>query len=150
MDGKTHRAVAIPAGICISLFQSKGEPLVDRIIEAAGAGCGAPIGAIIPDRLDPLNNGPNHRSWVPSVSLTMAGGHLIRQKLSEAQQYLRAQSTAHAQEAKSATDPLVRIWHILCAWLCLFLAGCLAGFVVGYGSHLMLDAFTPRSLPLIC
>lgn len=149
MDGRIHRAVAVPSGIGVSLLQSQGQTLTGRIVEAAGAGCAAAIGASLPDRLDPPN-GPDHRSWAHSILLAAGTAPVVANHLPATQLRLRAQAAAHAQAAQWATDPSVRIWHTLCEWFYLFLSGCVVGLAVGYGSHLALDAFTPRSLPLIC
>jgi membrane-bound metal-dependent hydrolase YbcI (DUF457 family) len=44
---------------------------------------------------------------------------------------------------------LVWLWHVFLELLLRLAAGAMAGALGGYGSHLALDAFTPRSLPLI-
>jgi len=148
MNGRIHQAVAVPAGIGISLSQTPGQPLFGRMVEAAGAGCGASFGARLPDWWDPPN-GPDHRSWAHSLSLAVAGTAVAGASLSDIQQYLRTQAASHAQTAQWATDPLIRSWHTFCEWFYLFISGCLVGLAAGYGSHLVLDAFTPRSLPFI-
>jgi hypothetical protein len=148
MNERAHQAVAIPAGIAVSLFQTQGQPSFGRILEVAGAGCAASLGARLPDWWDPPNC-PDHRSWAHSLSLAAAGTAAAGANLADLQRYLRWQAASHAQAAYWATDPLVRSWHTLCEWFYLFLSGCFVGVLVGYGSHLALDAFTPRSLPLI-
>jgi hypothetical protein len=47
-------------------------------------------------------------------------------------------------------SPLGQLFYWLLELACRFAAGVLAGFLGGYASHLVLDAFTPSSLPLVC
>ena len=148
MNGTTHQAVAIPAGVALSLVQTEGQPVFGRIVEAAGAGCAASLATRLPDWWDPPD-GSYHRSWAHSFSLAVAGTAAAGASLSDLQRDLRLRVVWHAQAAQLSADPLVRFWHTLCEWFYRFLSGCLLGLVVGYGSHLALDAFTPRSLPFI-
>ena len=148
MNGKTHQAIAIPAGVAFSLFQSQEQPVLGKMLEAAGAGLAASFGARLPDIWD-LPTNPNHRSWAHSFLGAASVGSYIYQNVQMAQNSLREQAASHARASQLAVDPLTKILHTLCEWLYRFLSGCLVGFVVGYGSHLTLDAFTPRSLPWI-
>jgi hypothetical protein len=148
MDGKVHQAVAVPAGIGVSLFHTHGQPIFGRFVEAAGAGLGASFAARLPDCWDPPY-APCHRALAHSVALAVPATILASAEVSGIQDQLRLEAASHAWAAQCAADPLVRFWHTLCEWFYQFMSGCLVGLVVGYGSHLALDAFTPRSLPLI-
>ena len=88
MNGRTHQAVAIPAGVGISVLQTQGYPVFTRIFEAAGACCAASLGARLPDLWDPPNS-PVHRSWAHSLSLAVAGTAGACASLPDLQRHLR-------------------------------------------------------------
>jgi membrane-bound metal-dependent hydrolase YbcI (DUF457 family) len=54
------------------------------------------------------------------------------------------------RRADPTLDALQQAVALALEFLWRFLAGALGGFQAGYASHLVLDAATPMSLPLVC
>ena len=65
--------------------------------------------------------------------------------MAQRQQTSRQQAESHASLASTATSDADRAWHVVLALLWRLLCGFVAGIVIGYAAHLILDATTPRS-----
>jgi hypothetical protein len=70
--------------------------------------------------------------------------------VSPIQSWLRERAESHAEARVAASSLAEQIWHLICEALLRLLTGAVAGFPAGYASHLTLDFFTARSLPLVC
>jgi len=100
----------------------------------------------MPDVLEPATL-PNHRKFAHSL---VTAGALTLAKVAEWQADCRRRSAAHGEAALSLLRrSKARTDAELAAVRWSFLAGLIAGFFAGYASHLVLDAATTRSLPLI-
>lgn len=90
-------------------------------------GClvGALVGGVLPDRLEPATH-PGHRAFFHSVAVAAALGWLG--------------CKVHQQCHEESESPA--LGHH-------FLMGLTLGAILGYESHLALDAGTPSGLPLL-
>lgn len=145
----THLTIGILVSIGFSLLlQSSEEPDEARWWRALGATGGGALGSVLPDVLEPAASlGPNHRGLMHSVTVAVLGGSLswregVRQLGDSANEAFRmAHDPARPLKARAA-----HVWDARLGW---FMQGGLLGFGLGYGSHLLLDGRTVKSLPLI-
>lgn len=142
----THALVGVVAGGAVAAARAVKEPTPELAAEAIGGMIGGWAGGMLPDLLEPATS-PNHRQLAHSA---LAAGALTMAKVAEWQAACRSASAAATQRA--ATLPVgcaERNNAEVAAVLWRLLAGILVGLVVGYGSHLALDACTPRGLPFV-
>ena len=136
------------AGAALAFALSKGQPLRRRIIETIGGAVGGFLAAHLPDLAEPADS-PNHRGFFHGLLFNVLLIVFFACMLSLGQSKLRAKADHHADLACEARTPGPKLRHWSAEFFFRFLAGAAAGAWVGYGSHVALDAFTPRSLPLI-
>jgi hypothetical protein len=100
-----------------------------------------------PDRIEPASRGPRHRSYAHGVG---AGALIASLPIGEWQVGLRAKGAEYDALAAGLPEnaAMRAVWRIL-AWCCYALAGLIAGMQAGYLSHLVADALTPASLPIL-
>jgi hypothetical protein len=145
----THLWVGVLASVSVSLLAHGPEdPDEARWWRGLGATGGGALGSVLPDVLEPSTKfGPNHRGMMHSIALAVLGGRLdwragLRQlRDSGLAAYRRSQDLTISPEARASSLTDAR-W----GWV---LQGALLGFGVGYGSHLLLDGATPKSLPIV-
>ena len=148
-DQRTHLNFGVPIGAGYGLVRSEGQPPLARALETLGGAWGAQWGARCPDWIDVPTNS-YYRSIAHGIVPAIGFGGWAMKNLQAAQDQLRGWADGHAAARLLATTPAMELWHACCEALLRFLAGALAGFIAGYASHLALDLFTPRSLPLLC
>lgn len=151
-DGRTHQGVAVLAGAVAGFYSARdldGAPAIARIV---GAILAAKIGGALPDVLEPATHSW-HRGTFHSVAALMGSGYLMMDPPVRAREWLAGLEEAAVRlrrewETLSPGHPdRSGIWmremfyHVV--------VGAAAGLVVGYVSHLLLDANTPRRLPLL-
>lgn len=145
---RTHRTFGVIAGAALAFALSKGQPLLHRIFEIIGGAIAGLISALLPDMFEPADS-PNHRSLfhglLPNTLLII----YCARRLRPSQFSLRSRADNHADLARRAQTTGLKLWHRSLEFFCRFFAGAVAGALAGYGSHLALDAITPRSLPPI-
>jgi hypothetical protein len=83
------------------------------------------------------------------MAVTGVAGRFVSQQLPEWQALLRAQADRFSAKRAQSKSSLEQFVFWLLEFSCRFLAGLVAGTLAGYSSHLVLDFFTPMSLPLI-
>lgn len=143
---RTHLATGtVVGGIAAGLLATHVAPPF-AAAEVAGGLLGGAIGGIMPDVLEPATS-PDHRKLAHSV---VAAGALGLADVTQRQAACRGRATLHTLNAASL--PLgcrERCDAELAAAWWSFLAGLVAGFCVGYASHLAMDALTAKSLPVL-
>ncbi len=144
---RTHRTVGTFAGGGYALARARHQPTEHVLLEVIGGLLAGALGARLPDVFDPPIH-PGHRGLAHGVLPVTAAGVAAVTVLNGWQDRLRAEADRRAALRASAATPLERLWHGLLAWLSRIGAGALAGIIAGYGSHVILDAVTPASLPL--
>lgn len=150
MNGKGHKIVGSVAGGGLALYLAREEPTAGAVaLETIGGIVGGILGGALPDILEPASLGPRHRGRFHSAAALGAGTTLAAQGLFKVQANLRARADARRVLAAQAPTALGAFWNELLAILFRLLAGGVAGLSAGYGSHLVVDALTPASLPVI-
>ncbi|MBT3191236.1 MAG: hypothetical protein HN341_01645 [Verrucomicrobia bacterium] len=145
---KTHVGVGAGSGGIAALAKSQGQGPEDRILEIIGGALAGAGGARLPDVFDPPT-WPGHRSLGHGVVPSGIGLTVVLAKMDEWQRALRERAEEQVELRDSADTTLANIWHGILELVFRLLAGAVVGFPTGYASHLLLDATTPKCLPLI-
>ena len=141
-----HVFVGTVAGLVATGFAAQREPTRQILIELVGGLVGGWLGGIAPDLLEPPDS-PNHRSMAHSVA---AGCAVTFVGISDWQAWCRKRARRYEEKAQAgAARDRPSLGAEMMAVLWRLLSGFLVGAAAGYASHLLLDAGTPRSLPLI-
>jgi hypothetical protein len=163
-DGKTHRRAGRVAGGVYAAHQAKNQCLVNCAVETTGGVFGGDIGARLSDVFEPGTS-----SWHRGPAHSCAAGVGILSALGEALPHvvtlLRETADKKAEQRKTlqmTPDPpqpnlfvpkpdtaLTQFFLFLAEIALRLLAGFVNGIAAGYVSHLVLDAGTPRSIPLV-
>ena len=152
MDGKTHCIAGIASGGLLTFYRARDLRPPDRALEAMGGMIGGLIGGKAPDSqyVDPASLGPNHRRFGHSWAMLGAHIYVADAVISAWEKFCRekADQAAWRLANSPAISGFERLLLVLeeVAWR--VTAGLLAGFIAGYVSHLALDAFTVKSLPV--
>jgi hypothetical protein len=160
---RTHRRVGRIAGAVYAANRAKSQTVGQCITESVGGVLGGDIGALVADWLEPATS-----SWHRGTAHSCAAGGVVLslgEVLAGVETYCRQQAERKAQELRTlqmTPDPaqpnvfvpapnssLSQIWLTICALFWRSLAGFANGLAAGYISHLVLDAGTPRSIPLL-
>lgn len=83
------------------------------------------------------------------MAITGVAGRYLTTQLPRWQLAVRAQAEHYARLQCSVDSLLDRLLYWVLEMACHFVSGTFAGFLGGYASHLVLDALTPCSLPLV-
>jgi hypothetical protein len=162
-DSKTHKYVAITAGLGAAAYIAKEEKGLDFLLQVLGGGLGARLTGNLPDVFEPAISSW-HRSTFHSVT---AGGTIVSQvsAIAAFTTFCREQAAKCKENPKrllvipvseGLSVPIELDGDIgktlslieRCLWL--LLAGLVIGAATGYISHLTLDGLTgKRSLPLL-
>lgn len=140
-----HKKWGVAAGLgAVALNVPKGDTAC-AIAEFVGAALGGRVGGVAPDVVEPALT-PNHRAFAHSL---VAAGLLaaVARENHVGWCYERAAecrgraslALTEAERGRARSEEV--LWH--------FVAGLIIGFLAGYASHLVLDADTPRGLPLL-
>ena len=143
---RTHSGVGLATGLAVGVLATQRVDQEYRPAEVVFAAIGGWIGGVTPDVLEPASD-PNHRALFHSLT---AGGGVCALAASDWVASVRAAADRCAIRAAAAPEgsELRQSEELKCViWHCL--AGLLLGFLAGYGSHLLLDAMTPRGLPVL-
>jgi len=150
MNGKTHRAVGAVSGFAVTLARSDGQEKWKRLAEGVGGALGGYLGACAPDVLEPAVHSW-HRNGCHSVS---AGAAVVvgARKAVGAWEAKCREMAARCETKRHAAgvNDLQRLLYLIAEVALRIAAGLLSGAATGYVSHLVLDAVTPRGIPLIC
>ena len=146
--GPEHRLAGTAFGAMAAGYKAQNLPLPQLLAEMVGGGFDGRWGGGFPDILEPATS-PRHRGPAHAVIPAGAVGVVGMKGLDGAQEFLRRIASDCYHTADTAETPLGQLlWEILGS-LCHFAAGFAAGSLAGYGSHLLLDGFTPAGLPLL-
>lgn len=145
---RTHIAIAFPVGAIAAGYKANCLNGLPFLWEVVGGGLGAAAGGIWPDVIDPPTD-PNHRCAGHALVPAVTAGRVALGWVDVWQNSLRQEADRIRQLQLLAGDPLLRLvygaWEIAIR----LLAGALVGFMAGWGSHLVLDFGTARSIPLL-
>lgn len=145
---KTHQTVGAISGGIAAIVRSESQPLEHRIVETLAGVLAGIGGGRLPDILDPPT-WPGHRSIGHGMVPSGGGLALVFSKPDELQGAIRSHAEQEAAMRESADTLLAQLWHGFLELMLRLLAGAVVGLPAGYASHLLLDATTPKCLPLI-
>jgi membrane-bound metal-dependent hydrolase YbcI (DUF457 family) len=143
-----HLSAGAAAGTTYATYLAWDQPGPHVVAEAIGGVVGGIVGGLLPDWIDTPDS-PHHRGEAHSLSITGAVGYFVSDQLPEWQSSLRNKAEHYARMHAASTAGLPQVGYAILEFLFRFLAGALAGFLAGYGSHLALDSLTPSSLPIL-
>jgi|SRR5208337_2924115 len=160
---KTHRRAGRVSGAVYAAHRAKGQGTGKFLIETTAGAFGGDVGALAADWLEPATS-----SWHRGTAHSCAAGSVILglgEVLASVETYCRQQADPKAAERmtlQAAQDPaqpnvfvstpnssLTQFWLTICELFWRSAAGFVNGLSAGYISHLVLDAGTPRSIPLL-
>lgn len=144
---KRHQQVGLWAGASYSAYIARDQEPADILLEMIGGGIAGFVAATLPDVLEPAKNNPRHRSVCHSCLALLVVVFLV---IERQRHVLREQAQLARDQAKSTDPGGDRTLLVLKQVAYRLAAGGLAGAQAGYASHLILDAVTPDSLPLLC
>jgi inner membrane protein len=147
-DKSTHSAVGAVAGGLAALATARSENGWSFVAELAGGVVGGVHGARLPDILEPALHS-HHRKFFHSMIAATGGTYVSVKHGPTPAAWLRQRAVELKERAAAESDPLRRLLVFLAAMACHFAIGYLVGGAAGYGSHLALDAASPRSLPVL-
>lgn len=147
-NGRVHAVVGAASGAALAAYRGRSQELEDQLVEVLGGALGGYVGGKLPDWIEPAVS-----SWHRDIahSWTTGGGIVtVMPKLEQWEQHCR-QRAAHYRALRTVpgVDPLTQLLYCLAEMFWRLAAGFASGLAAGYASHLVLDAFTPRGLPLL-
>ncbi len=149
MNGKTHRlAGTVAGGAAAYLMSDKADATWQRVVEGVGGAIAGNIGARVPDWLEPAIH-PNHRNVCHSVTTIGSMVYAACKTIESWEAHCRAKAQQFAAMRTRDAGLLTWIQSFIGELFWRLSAGALAGFTAGYGSHLALDATTPKRIPLL-
>jgi len=148
---ETHAIVGALAGGGFAAYRAHEQEQLqlDAILETIGGAIGGYIGGRLPDVIEPASV-PDHRGLAHSVTTGGAVLYIDYKIFGQWEQWFRSEAERYRieREQRVLAGP-EELAYSLMETVLRIAAGALTGFVVGYLSHLMLDANTPRGLPLL-
>lgn len=141
-----HVQVGIVTGGVAAGWSARHAAGGEQLSEIVGGLVGGWLGGLMPDWLEPATS-PNHRGLAHSLS---GLGLLTAANWGEMQAACRMNAARCDTEAlrHSADSQMCRKFRNE-ALLWRLVAGVLIGFAAGYASHLLLDAGTPKGIPVV-
>lgn len=142
----THALAGAVVGVGATILLANRLSEQDRLSEIIGGGIAGYLLSLLPDILEPAST-PHHRGIAHSVLMAFGITRLNWQSKVDA---LRAEADHLVAQANSGCYGPIDCERLRqhAGWKH-FWAGCIIGAMVGYASHLVLDAMTPSSLPLL-
>lgn len=147
-NGRFHRSLGGVAGGGYAAVQARQLDGRQWLFEVLGGIGGGVLGGKLPDMIDPPTS-PRHRSIGHGVIPVTGMTKWVSKNLGAIQEKCRSAATSYETRARQETDQFKAFVFNILAVLLRFLAGAVAGVVAGYLSHIVVDGFTPMSLPLI-
>ena len=146
-NGKVHGSIGLLVGGGLACYVARFQEWDRRLLETIGGALGGYAGGRLPDLFEPART-PCHRGFAHSGAAAAAiiGSYPEFGSLADK---CRCRANHHELGPSTVEDPLHKLGHHLVALFWRLLAGFLSGLVNGYLSHLALDAFTPKALPLL-
>ncbi|MHB8837782.1 MAG: metal-dependent hydrolase [Gemmatimonadaceae bacterium] len=142
----SHVLAGAAAGALVVTLRARHHDIPLSSAELVGGLIGGVFGGVLPDILDPTTDS-NHRRLAHSFA---AGGTLLVRQVWKLREACEFHANEAAQRARtSPSGSRIRASHEGDEMFWRFAAGAWTGLLSGYASHLVLDAATPRGLPLL-
>jgi hypothetical protein len=161
---KTHGRAGRTAGGVFAAYRAKDQSVVNFAIETVSGRFGGQIGALAADVIEPAissyHRGPAHSCVAGAAILSLLGD-----AVPQIESYCRYQADEKAEQRRTVpmkpdlilpntfvptpNSALTQLFLAIAELFWRALAGFMNGMAAGYLSHLVLDAGTPRSIPLL-
>ena len=145
---QTHVNFGTLVGISTATYRARSQNGICALAEILGGAVGGRLGGQLPDRIEPATSS-YHRGPAHSYSAGAAMLSLGKSSVEWCESGCRAGAERFRQQRHESSDNWTRILYFFCEVALHFVAGAVTGAAAGYVSHLLLDARTPRGLPLI-
>lgn len=146
----THVKAGMISGVAavIACNHIENNPLMS-VADVVGGIAGGYLGGRIPDLIDPSQiGGPNHRSHGHGLVQNSVLATWIFNNIQEFRKICFEKATDLEIKAKELTDDVKSLLWVLAASFLRFVAGLAIGVIAGIISHLALDSFTKKGLPI--
>ncbi len=148
MDGKTHKKVGKPLGLGYAAYSARNEQPLALVIESMAGWQGGKTGARLHDIIEPATS-PNHRGLGHSLLGNGAVVAIAARPVGELQTKIRTWAHERVEKAQQSESVFESCLQLLGAATAHAAVGWMNGVIAGAGSHLLLDATTPRGLPIL-
>ncbi|MGH9515394.1 MAG: hypothetical protein ACRD3P_06915 [Terriglobales bacterium] len=144
-------------------YQAKDQSSSNLIAEMIGGTVGGKGGGLLPDILEPAISSW-HRETAHCATTAVAVAGAARTVVLDWEKFWREKGQEFHNRAvapkmvpnplqpnmsiSAPSDPWTRLLFTFAELFCHFLAGLANGFAAGYVSHIALDTFTPRCVPM--
>ena len=145
---REHQKVGARIGALTALGFATDQPPALALVEAFGGWWVGEQVSTLPDVFEP-GTSSHHRGPAHSLSLTAYGTTAVFQQTREIQNQLRSAALNCFQTAQSSQNGLQQIVCGAFGLLFTFAAGALPAIPASYASHVLLDAATPRGVPML-
>lgn len=149
---KTHLASGVGSAVVVAAVTIDSVPQDMRLFYCLGLAIGGAIGGTLPDQLEPALH-PHHRQFFHSLAVLAGVGHqalatgsLVASGVSCWQEEAARLRVARARSVPSSPECQRLYWREGFYHLA---TGLVRGGLAGYSTHLVLDARTTFSLPLL-
>lgn len=146
---RSHVAIGMAAALLAGQRSLTDVPSDGQLAFLGGLALGGAAGGITPDQVEPAEH-PHHRGSFHSLAALAAILWLMHDHVPAVSDViLRTGAELHSRRTNASCPGQDQSWLALQEQACYFAAGALRGFGAGYASHLLADAVTPRSVPLL-
>jgi membrane-bound metal-dependent hydrolase YbcI (DUF457 family) len=145
---REHQRVGGPVGGLTALGFAADQPPALALVEALGGWWAGEAVSTLPDVFEP-GTSSHHRGPAHSLSVTAYGSTVAFQQTREIQNQLRFAALQCFQTAQLSQNGLQQIVCGTFGLLLHFAAGALPAIPASYASHVLLDAATPRGVPVL-
>jgi len=145
---RAHSIVGAAFGGTTAFVLARDQDPGHRLMESLGGALGGAWGGRLPDLIEPALH-PGHRSVAHALAPAGIAGAAVVPRLRAGQQHVRERAGRCRARRDTATNALKQFLWWLAEVACRIAAGAMAGVAAGYASYLLLDAGTPRGLPLL-
>jgi hypothetical protein len=145
---REHRRVGGPVGGITALSFAADQPSALAFVEALGGWWAGESVSTLPDVFEP-GTSSHHRGPAHSISMTAYGATMVFRQTREIQNQLRFAAQQCFQTAQLSQNGLQQMLCATFGLLFHFAAGALPAIPASYASHVLLDAATPRGVPVV-
>lgn len=146
---RDHDAAGTITGLVAALLAAPTDITAPELaMELLGGALGGRVGSHIPDVLEPAIHS-HHRDVAHSLTFAATAAPAAMKLARRIQERLRAKADEFRARREASSDGYERFVMGLAEIACRVAVGFVGGLVPGYLSHLVLDAATPRGIPIL-
>lgn len=148
---RTHVNAGMVSGVvAVAVCNHVEQKPVMSVADLVGGIAGGYFGGRFPDMMDPSKiGGPNHRSHGHGLVQNTALAAWVFDNIQEFRKTCFEKAAELEQKAKELIDQAKSFLWKMAALFLRFVAGFAVGAIAGIISHLALDSFTKKGLPLL-